>query len=103
MGSPESLWDFTAIKGGVHSMNLAIGQVRQELDALRGKLDGLLANWEGDGDYSYAEAKQTWDIAERKLGEIATNMAIAVDRVSDNMYDADMNVGKTFRDFGVKA
>ncbi|MFG1777696.1 WXG100 family type VII secretion target [Micromonospora sp. NPDC049051] len=96
-------YEFDTIDDCARAMINAIGQVRNELDGLRRRLDGSLADWDGTGLAAYQETKTIWDGAEVKMSEIAQEIAIRVQRANANMRETEDGVSKNFQNASIRA
>jgi len=92
-------YEFDEIDRCAQVMNQAIADTQAEVDRLRNQLNGLLAGWEGDGNYAYAEAKQTWDAADNALRAISAEIAHRVQLANNAMRDNEGGIVKTFQSF----
>ncbi len=94
-------YEFETIDNCARAMINAIGQVQQELDGLRARLDGALADWDGIGLAAYQQTKSDWDVSSGRMNNIAQEIAIRVQRVNENMRETDDGVSKTFQNASI--
>lgn len=71
--------DFTAVeeaamRQGIDDLQKAHKDLNTELDDLEGKLNSSLAQWEGDAQGAYKDAKVRWDASAKHMGDIANKM-----------------------------
>ncbi len=93
VGDVEIRANFTSFADAEDGFQQVLWAFESVLDSLKAKLEETLAEWTGDAQSAYAEARTTWDQAARDLHAELARLHKAIKRTHHNFRSAsDTNV-----------
>jgi WXG100 family type VII secretion target len=85
--------DFTLVNkasmtSGIDALSRAHKDLRDHLSTLEGQLNQSLAQWDGNGQAAYREAKAKWDASADKMAQVINKMTSTLGLI-DEAYTAN--------------
>jgi WXG100 family type VII secretion target len=76
--------EFVSLEKAEHAFRRILGEFESALDALEKNLEQTLAEWTGDAQRAYAEARACWDRSARELHAELAQLHKAIGRTHRN-------------------
>ncbi|PKW12857.1 WXG100 family type VII secretion target [Saccharopolyspora spinosa] len=76
--------NFAELQQASDDLQAAAQKIQGELDDLEGKIQKLVATWEGEAVGAYQEAQKTWDEEAARMQETAAKMGMAVGAANES-------------------
>lgn len=89
--------DFTlvnkaAMQSGIDALSQAHGSLRDHLSTLEGQLNSSLAQWDGNGQAAYREAKSKWDASADKMAQVINKMTSTLGIIDEGYTSNEQNI-----------
>lgn len=80
-------YGFGGISGAADDIRSTSSSINGLLDDLKGRIQPMVATWEGDSSEAYQDAQLQWDTAASELNTILNTIADTVSAGNDRMAD----------------
>lgn len=82
--SDFTLVNKSAMTAGIDSLSKAHRVLREHLTTLEGQLNASLAQWDGNGQAAYREAKAKWDASADKMAQVINKMTSTLGLIDES-------------------
>lgn len=89
--------DFTLVQkqsmsAGIEALSKAHSRLREQLSTLESELKSSLAQWDGNGQAAYAEAKAKWDASAEKMAQVVNKMQSTLSQIDETYSGNEANI-----------